>query len=321
VKKIMLFIDSGAHSLYNKFVRGSGKGFGKGSYEWYTTPEFWEYVDKYAEFIHENKHVIDVYANVDVIGHPEYTYNVQKYLENKWKLRPLPVVHFGTEIKYLQRYIEEGHDYIAIGGLGQEVVSSTYYQWADRIFDYICDNPARLPTVKIHGFALTSLRLMLRYPWYSVDSTAWVVTGRMGAIYVPRFKNGKWVYNENSWKITVSSRSPKIKEAGQHINTLPPKQKELILEYIHSKGYKLGKSSFKTVPAGYKLKENERWADSKPKDKTAKRLVEVIEEPGICNKYQLRDEMNIIYFQDLEQSLPEWPWPFKTKNKTQGLGV
>jgi hypothetical protein len=143
----------------------------------------------------------------------------------------------------------------------------------------------------------------------------------MGSVYVPRHKGGKWIYDEDSWKVAVSNRSPSTKEAGKHIETLSPKQKQLVLDYIHSKGYQLGKSVFKTVPAGYVLKENERWADKKPKDKTAKRQVEVIEEPGVCNKYQSRDEMNIIYFQDLERSMPEWPWPFKKKNKVQGFGL
>ncbi len=294
MKKIMLFIDSGAHSLYNKFVRGSGKGFGKGSYEWYTTPEFWEYVDKYAEFIHENKHVIDVYANVDVIGHPEYTYNVQKYLENKWKLRPLPVVHFGTEIKYLQRYIEEGHDYIAIGGLGQEVVSSTYYQWADRIFDYICDNPARLPTVKIHGFALTSHKLLVRYPWYSVDSATWIKGAVFGQVFCPPMRNGKWAYDVPFLRIRVSPRESKVVNTTSMLNTLKKEEKRCFLQYIEEKGFKLGFS---------------RMENGK----------EVIEEEGLCNNLTQRCELNALYYRDLVNALPEWPWPFK-KKKIKTLG-
>jgi hypothetical protein len=61
------------------------------------------------------------------------------------------------------------------------------------------------------------------------------------------------------------------------------------------------------------LQENERWAEKKPADKSAEREVEIILTPGISNKYQLRDEMNIIYFLDLEKSMPKWPWAFEKK--------
>jgi hypothetical protein len=155
---------------------------------------------------------------------------------------------------------------------------------------------------------------MLRYPFYSVDSTSWVMTSRTGSIYVPRYRGGEWIYDENSWKVAVSSRSPtKSAVAGRHIDTFSPKQKEIILAYIHEKGYKLGRSRFEKAPQSHELKDHERWAEKKPKDKTALRLLEIIEEDGVSNRYQLRDEMNIIYFQDLEKSIPEWPWPFQQK--------
>jgi len=297
--KVDLFLDSGAFSAWSQ-----------GSYI---------DIQEYINFIKEHQDVISVYANLDVIRDPEATWKNQRIME-KAGLNPLPVFHYGEDIKWLKRYLNRGHKGIAIGGMVTKE-RSHLYDFLDGIFlNHICDSEG-FPTVRVHGFGLTSLRLMFRYPWYSVDSTSWVVTGRMGSIYVPRFRGGEWIYDEDSWKIAVSSRSPNTKEAGKHIETLPPKQKQLVLDYIHSKGYQLGKSVFKTVPAGYELKENERWADKKPKDKTASRQVEVIEEPGVCNKYQLRDEMNIIYFQDLEQSMPEWPWPFKKKNKVQGLGL
>ena len=184
-----------------------------------------------------------------------------------------------------------------------------------RIFTkHICDEKG-MPRVKVHGFGLTSLSLMLRFPWFSVDSTSWVVTGRMGSIYIPRYDCNRWIYDENSWKIAVSNRSPNLKEAGQHINTFPAKQRQIFLDYINEKGYKLGHSEFKKVSQSHELAENEKWAEKKPADKNAKRELEIMLELGVSNKYQLRDEMNIIYFLDLERSMPEWPWAFKTGGK------
>ena len=157
---------------------------------------------------------------------------------------------------------------------------------------------------------------MLRYPWYSVDSTSWVLTGRFGAVYVPRIRNGKYIYDENSWKVAVSNRSPSQKEEGKHISTFSNMEREIILSYFTDKGYSLGISEFREEDSGYKLKENERWFEI---ERNGKREVEEIIEPGLSNDYRHRDELNIIYFLDLEKSMPEWPWAFKVKKKGLGL--
>ena len=66
----------------------------------------------------------------------------------------------------------------------------------------------------------------------------------------------------------------------------------------------------KCTRCGTEYEFGEKWFEKKPEDKNQERTVEIIIEPGISNKYQLRDEMNIIYFLDLEKSLPKWPWAF-----------
>ncbi|MFP4048120.1 MAG: hypothetical protein ACLFT4_10240, partial [Bacteroidales bacterium] len=106
-------------------------------------------------------------------------------------------------------------------------------------------------------------------------------------------------------KISVSSKSADLKKKEHIFNQTKKDVIERFYDYIEEKGYSLGKSSFKKVDKKYKLKENERWADRK------KLEIEIIEEPGLCNQYLLRDEINILYFQDLQNALPEWPWPFK----------
>lgn len=275
-------------------------------------------IHEYINFIKEHADILEVYANLDVIGIGGKQPNrltAEKTLENQRimeaaGLNPLPCFHFGEPFEFLQYYVDN-YDYLALGVAGNS--GSAIIPWLDECFGkYICDENG-IPKIKIHGFAITSLKAMLRYPFYSVDSTSWIMTSRMGSIYVPRYRNGKWIYDENSWKVAVSSRSPGKAEAGKHIDTFSPKQRDVILDYIHAKGYKLGKSRFEKFPQNHELKGNERWAEKKPKDKKAPRLLEIIEEDGVANRYQLRDEMNIIYFQDLEKTMPEWPWPFRKK--------
>ncbi len=259
---ICLFLDSGAYSAFTKGIK----------------IDIYEYID----FIKKYHDKIEIYANLDVIGDAEATFENQKIME-KEGLNPLPCFHYGEDIKYLIRYIKD-YDYIALGGM-VPISSKDLSYWLDNLFSsYI---PAE---TKIHGFGLTSLKLMLRYPWYSVDSTSWVMTSRMGGVYVPICRDGKYIYNENSLKISVSSKSPDKKDEGKHIDTFSPNQKKIILDYFESKGYKLGKSEF---------------------DEDGK---ETIIEQGLSNNYKLRDELNIIFFLDLEKNMPEWPWKFEKKH-------
>jgi hypothetical protein len=290
-RKVELFLDSGAYSAWSQ-----GKHID---------------IQEYIQFIKDHKEVIDVYANLDVIGDPAATWNNQMIME-KAGLSPLPVYHHGEDEKWLKRILARGYNYISLGGM-VPISTQDLVHWLDNLFKTYLTDEEGMPIVKVHGFGLTSLRLMLRYPWYSVDSTSWVLTGRMGSIFIPRFRSGKWIYDEDSWKIIVSNRSEQTKDAGKHITTMSKLEKEILLNYITEKGYKLGTSDYKWVSPDYKLDEgNERWVEKQPADKTAKREIEIIVEPGVSNKYQLRDEINILYFLDLEKSMPAWPWAFKT---------
>ena len=285
--QISLFLDSGAFSAFTKGINID--------------------IQAYISFIKEHKEYIDIYANLDVIGDAEKSLENQKIMEEAG-LSPIPCFHLNEDFSYLKYYVEN-YGYIALGGIAQ--AGPAAQPWMDQCFEMFCDNKG-YPKCKVHGFAVTSLRLMLRYPWFSVDSTSWVMTSRMGFIYIPRYKNGQWVYDENSWKACVSSRSPSKSDDGKHIDTFPQNAKEHIIEYLAMKGYNLGSSEFKMAMAKkYQLEENEKWNGKENPDGT--REVEIIIEDGLCNNYKLRDEVNIIYFLDLEKTMPEWPWPFKQK--------
>jgi hypothetical protein len=165
---------------------------------------------------------------------------------------------------------------------------------------------------KTHGFAMTSPDMLHRWPWFSVDSTSWVLYGRYGVICVPL--NGR--YDRPPWTVTVSARSPaRRKITGNHISSLTDLQREHVLNYIQSKGFELGESEVFEVDDNYKLKEGEQWAGREDEDggtdfpqagidpciKT-KRRVERIITRGVSNDHLLRDELNLIYYLDMEES-------------------
>lgn len=293
--KIDLFLDSGAFSAFTQDVKID--------------------INEYIAFIRRYEKHLSVYANLDVIGDAKGTFLNQKIMEQAG-LKPLPCFHYGEPIKYLEYYIKR-YDYIALGGI-VPVHSSQLYYWLDDLFSkYICDSSGA-PKVKVHGFGLSSHKLMVRYPWYSVDSTSWVIASRCYIIYLPKWKNG-WRYNIDYWKVSVSYRGTSITEK-ENFYSMSKSEKTVILKYLDEKGYRIGKSEFRKENQEYLLQKNERWAEKKPKDKTKERLIEIIIEEGVCNAYRLRDELNIIYFKDLESTLPEWPWKFKLNNRG-GFGL
>lgn len=261
--------------------------------------------------------MINVYANLDVIGNPEATWRNQMIME-KEGLSPIPTYHYGENTKWLTRLLKKKYTYIALGGM-VPISNKGLLYWLDEIWgNYLTDSKG-LPVCKVHGFGMTSLSLMLRYPWFSVDSTTWVTAGRLGGFYMPYKKAGQWVYGINSWKISVSNKNPD-RNSNTHYFGMSVLKKQIIDEYLDLKGYKIGVSEFKLEEQTYILKENEKWAEKKPVSKNAKRTVEIIIEAGLSNTYQLRDEINIIYFLDLEKKMPSWPWQFQNeKNKIKLL--
>ena len=295
-KKIELFLDSGAFSAWSQGIEID--------------------ILDYIEFIKKHKKYLDVYANLDVIGDPEKTLRNQYKME-KAGLSPLPCFHYKEDESYLKTYLKK-YKYIALGGM----VGTHKKQldlWLNKIFgEFICDTDG-YPKIKIHGFGLTSLDLMLKYPWYSVDSTSWVVTARMGSVLIPVYKQGKYIYNEIPHKIVVSSVSPNLKTK-DHISNFSPERQSALLKYLKEKGYELGESKFRKVPVDYKLKEDEKWAEKKDKGMVERRVEKIIK-VGVSNDYKLRDEVNIIYFRDLETFFPKYPRRFKVEERQEGFGL
>jgi len=149
-------------------------------------------IDDYCKFIIETEAII--YAGLDVIGNAKQTLKNTEYMAKEYGLKPIPTFHMGSSLDDLIALMD--YHYIALGGL---VFSPNKINHCDRVWDYILKNN---PKLKVHGFGLTNLELMERYPWYSVDSSSYKSCrrfGRQGILW-----NGlefKTIPEEEYWEI------------------------------------------------------------------------------------------------------------------------
>lgn len=280
-----IFVDSGAFSLYTQKIKKTGCK----DYSFYSLKkgsEFRAYCDAYASMIKRvGKKVI--FANVDVIYNPELTWETQKYFEDQHGVNPVPIVHFRTPMKYVDRYLENTepiYNLIGVGGFAWGGNGTT--RWLDEFFLHICkESSGYKPIIKVHGFALTSWSAIVRWPWWSVDSTTWFTTAAYGGIYLPRWtERSGWRYDCSPHVIQVSAYSGSITQLGRHYHSLTKAEKHRIDEWLHSIG-----TDMKQV-SGQGNKQGRG------------------EDPS----YIARSFVNLTYFKNLEEDQPEYPWALNT---------
>lgn len=194
--KIKLFLDSGAYTAWTRKL---------------DLP-----IKPYINFCKRHKDHLFAYVNMDVIPGvfpkkrtaEDYKVSSQKSYENMQRmldadLRPIPVVHQGEDLNWVNRYIEEGIDYIGISMSKDSF--ARHKEWLNQIFSIVCDKQGR-PRVKVHGFGITTPSVLLHYPFYTVDSTTWLLSPAYGQVIVPAFKlDGSMDFSLNPSHLMVSS--------------------------------------------------------------------------------------------------------------------
>jgi len=265
-----LFMDSGAFTFARKRIDNDP--------DFYDSQEFHDYLDSYIAYVNENKNVLDIVANMDVIGNPKLTWRNQKILE-KNGIKALPVVHNGSSMKWIEKYIDKGYEYMAFGGLVGRSQLDSSLDWLKRAFNQIMDKDG-MPRIKVHGFGVSSPVIMTSFPWYSVDSTSWCQQGGNGGIYVPRRRGGKYVYDVSPFTIAVSTREGNSFQ--NHYYGLSKGSKKVVHEWFEYLGPKM------------------------IKDESDETLLELLH-----GNYKWRARVNIMYFEELCKAVPKWPYKWK----------
>lgn len=220
-----LFLDSGAFTAFTKGVKISPREYAR---------FIWRYQSRARAAGREN--FWDVCSSLDFIGSGEeaaqasfkFFQEIQGYL-TPHGMDVKPVFHVREPNHWLERYVGEGYPYILIGGMVPETT-----RWLrirlDELWSRILTNPDGTPKVKVHGFGLTDQDLMFRYPWYSVDSSSWLMTGVFGAV-VFRRENGRLD------KVSFSPESPDAaKINGRHHQRFPDELREVVERWLQPYG-------------------------------------------------------------------------------------
>lgn len=193
-------------------------------------------IKEYAQYILKNRDIIEFAANLDdlsgdKVAAAERTWENQRKLEElvpKEASYIIPVYHVREPPSVLDRLTKK-YPFIAIGGMVPESAGDLR-ELLDDIWDRQLTDKRGAPIVRVHGFGMTTFDLMQRYPWWSVDSTSWVIYGAMGWALVVG-DHGRIA------RVNISNQSPKRRELDQHFDTVSPIHQDILRRVIESKGF------------------------------------------------------------------------------------
>lgn len=207
---IKVFLDSGAFTAFTKGVKID--------------------LGRYIDYCHRNADIIEMISVLDEINFADVknavkvTYRNLMEMERRGLKGVIPTYHFGEDPEVLKHYAQN-YPYISLGGL-VGAHPKQLIVWLDRVWGQYLINADGTPKVKVHGFGLTSLPIVERYPWYSVDSSTWVQWAQYGMILLP------W----RGEQLNVSSRSSSIKVKDNHLRSICEISRATVEHEIISRG-------------------------------------------------------------------------------------
>src|SRR5271157_1486274 len=191
-------------------------------------------IEKYAAFVHQNRRLFrGGIFNLDVIGSDRDSY--ENWLELKrLGVETIPVHHFGDDDAYLKKYLDNA-DYIGLGGMAKistnARISAMDYLWQNFLL------LGSMPRCRIHGLGVTDTPIVVRYPWYSVDSTRAIAAAAFGSILIPVFSKGALSF-EDLTRISVSDQTREFSNFYQ----LPGRSRTVLCDLISECGFTVNRT-------------------------------------------------------------------------------
>lgn len=140
-----------------------------------------EYVIKYGNFVkqHDIKHFFEL--DIDPIVGIKEVERLRAVLERVAGRKCIPVWHKSRGLEYWKQMCKD-YDYIAIGGIVTKEIKNSEYDVFLPLLKIARENKC-----KVHGLGFTNLKGLVKYKFYSVDSTNWL-SARFGT-------TGLYVFN------------------------------------------------------------------------------------------------------------------------------
>lgn len=136
-------------------------------------------IKDYCEYL--KKYCIEKYIVLDKIGSHAETMTNQRIMEDLG-MNPIPVYHLNSPIENLYEICEK-YSYICLGGtVGSH--RTVRIKFFTEVFEHF-------PDKKFHALGLGDASIIQSFPFYSVDSTTWLIAEKIGKIFD---NNGK-TYN------------------------------------------------------------------------------------------------------------------------------
>lgn len=169
-----IILDSGAFSMWSK-----GKEVNIEAYASFCT-QFRDLLPKNIQLSIVNLDVLPgtwghVPSKEDIAISAEKGWQNMLYLESLG-LKVIHVFHQHEDFTILDK-LKAHSDYIGISP-ANDVSMKEKMNWLNKVFLNLKDK------TKTHGFAVTSHKQLLGYPFYSVDSSSWVTPARFGRVAV-----------------------------------------------------------------------------------------------------------------------------------------
>ena len=208
-RNVPLFLDSGAFSAMH-----SGASIDIG---------------QYCDFIFEHGKKFEKIAQLDEIGDWRGTARNLDYMRKRG-LDPIPVFHTNEPFDWLDELLK--NDYLCLGVTGSKLRQKEIISWLVKVFRH---REEINPSCKIHGFALTSSKIMKYFDWDTCDSTSWLSVGRFSRIYHIE-KNELKSYGRDQWKYIARFYNDDIfiSKTGSSERVIPAwkHNAETILQYV-----------------------------------------------------------------------------------------
>jgi hypothetical protein len=159
-----LIIDSGAYSAWRQ-----GKPID---------------IDVYCDFLLNNLDWIEVYVALDVINpaDPEQAAadSYKNYLHmRKRGLDPMPVWHVKEDVSWLHRMLDVGCTYIGLSA-SSLVSRNEVDAWYAAAWDNLVTADGS-PIIKAHAFGEGRYASLIKFPFYSADTTSWIYAAQRSA--------------------------------------------------------------------------------------------------------------------------------------------